>query len=96
MNGFPGAEVQLFTNKKEAQAYMKSMNKSTNTKITFIQAENCTYQEETSQEESGHTQTDNMAPDAKPDEEYITVDEVTKLTEFVENIKSNKKEIANL
>ena len=65
----PGAEVQSFTNKKEAQAYMKSMHKSTNTKITFIQAENCTCQDETSQEESGHTQTDNMAPDAEPNEE---------------------------
>ena len=38
VNGFPGAEVQSFTNKKEAQSYMKSMNKSTNTKSTFIQA----------------------------------------------------------
>ena len=37
-----------------------------------------------------------MAPDAEPDGEYITVDEVTKLTEFEETIKSNKKEIANL
>ena len=96
----PGsAGVQSFTNKKEAQAYMKSMNKSTDTKSTFIQAENCTCQEETSQEESGHTQTDNidnMAPDAEPDEEYITIDEATKLTEFEENIKSNKKESANL
>ena len=96
VNGFPGAEVQSFTNKKEAQAYMKSMNKSTNTNSTFIQAKNCTCQEETSQEESGHSQTDNMAPDAEDDEEYITVDEVTKLTEFEENIKSDKKEIANL
>ena len=69
------------------------MNKSTKTKSTFIQAKNCTYQEETSQEESGHTQTDNMAPDAEDDEEHITVDEVTKLTEFEEKIKSNKKEI---
>ena len=96
VNGFPGAEVQSFTNKKEAQSYMKSMNKSTNTKSTFIQAENCTCQEETSQEESGHTQTDNMAPDAEDDEEYITVDEVTKLTEFEESIESNKNKIANL
>ena len=75
---------------------MKSMNKSTNTKSTFIQEENCTCQEETSQDESGHTQTDNMAPHAEDDEEYITVYEVTKLTEFEENIKCNKKEIANL
>ena len=37
-----------------------------------------------------------MAPDAEDDEEHITVDEVTKLTEFEENIESNKKEIANL
>ena len=37
-----------------------------------------------------------MAPDAEDDEEYITVDEVTKLTEFEENIESIKKEIANL
>ena len=37
-----------------------------------------------------------MAPDAEDDEEYITVDEVTKLTEFEENIESNKNEIANL
>ena len=81
---------------KEAQAYMKSMNKSTDTKSTFIQAENCVCQEETSQEESGHTQTNNIAPDAEPDEEYITVDEVTKLTEFEGNIKSIKKETANL
>ena len=29
-------EVQSFTNKKEAQSYMKSMNKSTNTKSTFV------------------------------------------------------------
>ena len=25
VNGFPGAEVQSFTNKKEAQSYMKSI-----------------------------------------------------------------------
>ena len=55
-SGFPGAEVQSFTNKIK----IKGMNKSTDTKSTFIQAGRCACQEEMSEEKLEHIQTDNM------------------------------------